>query len=948
MSRSPRAALLRAQRAGVDVDAVAAGLGLVRIAQVPDGAKLASSSTAPGVVDPQDSGQIGPHVGDSDDAPVIFHRLSEMNFFDDDEAERAATPVNEGLTQEDLQRPAGVERPVGRALERWSRLWPDVFTALAIPCVAPVVDVDAVVRRLARGQTLRWLPRLARRSWPERVRPILDTSVSMRPFAEDAIDLVERLRKVLGPRMVRPIRLAGGDRAERRLQGPLLRALNGESVLVVSDLARHRWDPLQRHAETQLAGGTVDADVETYPEALAWDRALLRLRRAGLRVVVLFPGGAPSHVRDGRGAPLLEWGIPRRRSARQTPRQLAGLTDRLLTLAAPAAQVEPELLRELRLLLPEGRSVPEVEALAYGHPDVSVAAATAIRLDPAATRRRMEAFVRLDPAIQARVSNLLARWHAHHQPALRHKEALLWAASVTHVGPPGPLPDAEAFFRRLLTTTSCRGRILNVPTDAVRDFAVKMTAALPAAAYRYGPVGRVLQEVWARSHRIEQDTPVPEGVDAAIVAAAIGDVTSVVRWWAVRQVGGELVLSPRDTPMWPSDVGGPGSPVAWLLARGLTAVVTQPDGVRRPTPLESGLRLPLAPERELVIETPVSRIVIAPVSSESESWADHGIGRDRFGLYGDAEICGVTQRFRWIPPGRFWMGSPENEAGPKNNEWPRHRVTLSHGYWLADTQVTQALWEAVMIENPSRFRTLERPVECITWHDVGRFVGEANREAPGLGLRRPTEAEWECACRAGTEGATWIGDLTLLGENNAPELEGVAWYGGNSGDEFELANGADAEGWPNKAHVFAKAGTHPVKRKGPNPFGLFDVLGNVWEWCEDRPVDYPTEPSIDPPVRTNVDGGAARAVRGGSWNGYAPSVRAASRDVAHAEFANAYLGFRLARGHGPQSGAEPAPVERPAPATRIRVWPDPDAPPDLARGPVRRAPTKRVGQKKKR
>ena len=233
--------------------------------------------------------------------------------------------------------------------------------------------------------------------------------------------------------------------------------------------------------------------------------------------------------------------------------------------------------------------------------------------------------------------------------------------------------------------------------------------------------------------------------------------------------------------------------------------------------------------------------------ADDVAWAS-ATGTDAFGRWAELTVAGVVQRFRWIAPGSFLMGSPEGEVGRWPNE-VQHRVKITKGYWLADTPVTQAMWRAVMVTEPSWFRGDRRPVERVSWDDAMAFCAAVNARVPGLALSLPTEAEWERACRAGTTTATWAGDLS--GEKRAPELDGIAWYCANSGD-----------------------GTHEVGTRMANPWGLHDMLGNVFEWCADAWVETLPD-AADPLAR----GGSPRVVRGGSWNDAAAYVRAAYRDA---------------------------------------------------------------------
>ncbi len=280
------------------------------------------------------------------------------------------------------------------------------------------------------------------------------------------------------------------------------------------------------------------------------------------------------------------------------------------------------------------------------------------------------------------------------------------------------------------------------------------------------------------------------------------------------------------------------------------------------------------------------------------AWATTS-GTDVFGTWADIEVPvltgqPVTQRLRLIPKGRFTMGSPEDEPGRYNDEGPRHEKIIAEDFWMFDSPCTQALWDAVMPENPSYFRSPTRPVEKVSFDDAKAFLTEINKRRPGLNLCLPSEAQWEYACRAGTTDATYAGPMVIQGDHNAPVLDKIAWYGGNSGQGYELNNGLDTSELPAKQYQDKKAGTHPMRQKLPNAWGLYDMLGNVWEWCEDFwHEDYNGAP---PGGAARERGGAARRViRGGSWAGEARYVRAADRYGNDPGNRDDNLGFRCAR-----------------------------------------------------
>ena len=239
------------------------------------------------------------------------------------------------------------------------------------------------------------------------------------------------------------------------------------------------------------------------------------------------------------------------------------------------------------------------------------------------------------------------------------------------------------------------------------------------------------------------------------------------------------------------------------------------------------------------------------------AWAS-AWGQDSYGPWVAFRVGGVEQRLRWIPPGRFLMGSPDDDREAIEREKPQHEVQLTKGFWLFDTPCTQALWQVVMGENPSRFQGDDRPVERVRWEDCREFIRKLNVLLPGLALCLPTEAEWEYACRAETDTPRY-----------AQDLDAIAWYSENSDRE-----------------------THPVGQKDPNVWGLYDMLGNVEEWCHDGHRDYTRERVVDPigPLETGVE----RVVRGGLWVGDAQCVRAAYRDWSVPGYRNDYVGFRCA------------------------------------------------------
>lgn len=242
------------------------------------------------------------------------------------------------------------------------------------------------------------------------------------------------------------------------------------------------------------------------------------------------------------------------------------------------------------------------------------------------------------------------------------------------------------------------------------------------------------------------------------------------------------------------------------------------------------------------------------------TWASSW-GEDRFGLwmtlnYKDAELT-----FRWIAPGSFMMGSPEGEKGRFGQE-DRHEVTLKQGFWIADTPVTQSFWKAVTGESPSHFKGDDLPVEEVSWDDTQSFIETINNLHPDLSVALPYEAEWEYACRAGTETAFNFGDEISSTKLN---YRGV-W------DSFSEW-GEDA---PKK--------TTAIKSYSPNEWGLYDMHGNVLEWCQDEWQEYlGTSATVIDATQAQDAGETARSESGEAgaapWCAAGPGTAAAGSAV---------------------------------------------------------------------
>jgi len=248
----------------------------------------------------------------------------------------------------------------------------------------------------------------------------------------------------------------------------------------------------------------------------------------------------------------------------------------------------------------------------------------------------------------------------------------------------------------------------------------------------------------------------------------------------------------------------------------------------------------------------------------------------------------VKMRLVLIPPGKFMMGSPATEAGRIGGEGPQHEVTISKPFYMGVFEVTQEQYEQVMGVNPSRFKGAKNPVEQVSWDDAIEFCRKLSART-GKKVMLPTEAQWECACRAGTTTAFHTGDVLKPGQANAVFAQiskpGVwdaimAWVGMSSAQKAKTLQTTPAGSFP------------------PNGFGLYDMHGNVWEWCSDWHADsYANLPAGQAGAKNQdpagPDSGTQRVLRGGSWVNDPAYCRSAIRVGYYPVNGLHYGGFRV-------------------------------------------------------
>lgn len=682
---------------------------------------------------------------------------------------------------------------------------------LRTPRRGRTIDSARLLVDLARHRLPARLPRCVQLHWSGQAALVIDLSLASAPLHGDLIELAEQAHALSGGRL--PVY------AHAPARGWLVRLPGSKPEWAATDS-----ETLRRARHWLIAGaGGSRAGSGRFAGGLG---ELCRAHAAAGGRLTLLGGGLPD---DGvlrlpaRNCRCVAWEHGGRlRAERSAARWLVDevALARLLAALSLAVVVEPELLRALRLAL--GVSTAG-ELAAWNHTDSEPCLlATQLRRERLADYRRKL----LDEALplRRRLAKIIARRHAGESLLIRLEEQAL-AADLAQFG-------ASQAGERWAQAVRTLQRAAHGEADAeVGAAAGELAAYLGRCGRRaHAALWRGVPQladayVIARRQQLQAGEAIPAGLPSESLErhlAPPGSRPAARRWYLLQQ-GQNLLLAGEGPPVdafvlaegaaatgldvqtpgqgrqWHpppqpgeivvlGDKHAAGVDGAWIvgsarerfvvreLPRPAWALACGRDGqglyALAPSPLGAPARLYWRPDEAVAAlwPPPANGFSASPCSLAPNV----SLGADlSYGLYAEVTIAGVVQRLRWIAAGEFWMGSPAGEAGRYDDEGPRHRVRISQGFWLADTACTQALWLAVMGSNPSRFSDeAAKPVEQVSWNDVQEFLQRVEKRLPGVRARLPREAEWEYACRAGSETAYAWGDE--ISPDQAPSRDAKA------------------------------------------------------------------------------------------------------------------------------------------------------------------------------
>lgn len=800
--------------------------------------------------------------------------------------------------------------------------------------------VKTLVKQVAKQQLLTKLPMEPRVLPAGRVTVIADLNQRVLPFWDDMRQACELIKQKHG-KIGLDMRVLAKDEPQNTYYA--------YQDWQAQNLNPQAWQKIPVQSQVFILSDLGQLTAKHSLIRQQWLRFIKQLNHRGITPIVLAPIAAEKQCPIFQAkTQLLLWqrhGQCKSQRSRGNPAQHQHDVERVLSFLSLSPHIEPDLLRALCELLEQQAGNTGIEAAVYLHPHVQWGY-TAIALKAEQREHYQQQFKQQPATLKQAVFELIARHHSSQFGAV-WAEAILNAETLMTVDKQ-LVQQAEqlmlGFTKHFSQTSSHEGMTrfakrhlsrLQSAQHKNKDY----VSALYTVAYREQlQHGQALPELYdtqianqiLRQHRRKQAYVIQQVGENLLVSHAAHAQGQVLARFETTQttifVNGELVPSPQ-TPLLEKkglkdedrklqevhslslgerarvrgfltlDTGQEQFVIHRLQKPSWASAMQMQDGQLTATLPLAGKDYALQPHYN---PDHAQHLTWQPLDDEKT------LGFDRYGLFADVVIKGITQRFRYIEPNTFMMGSPEDEKGRYSNE-DYHQVTLTQGYWLADTTCTQALWRAVMGKNPSEFNeNPQNPVENVSWLDVQQFLNKLNQILPNLKAHLPTEAQWENACRAGTTTPfSFEGEIDLSKVN----------YSGNWDDSGFGSN--------------ALQQTAPVKSYPANPWGVYEMHGNVWEWCLDEwQSNLGTEQVFDPvnasfrsgvkPEQSPANTGSVlentsiydstllanaedialrRVLRGGSGFNNGRYCRSVFRSRNAVGYRYRYFGFRVALGH---------------------------------------------------
>jgi formylglycine-generating enzyme required for sulfatase activity len=747
--------------------------------------------------------------------------------------------------------PLDVDPPA--PLVPWPILWRRLRPWLSHSFESYEIDIDLLSDALGRGEPIQRLPHLHLQRFARRIRVLCDRSRRLVPFWCDQDAVADHLQRWSVLRRPPRILHEGAEPETLLRHDPWEDVKPGERTAA----SEPNLEALEDYRDTTVL---LLGDLGAYgdeSDRVYWNQATEILQHAGATTRALFPGPTWRILTNLRRSwQALAWDGSDERQGPLDDACLQARADRMLALLSPALRLEPGLVRAARSLLSPAATDSSTEADLLARPAMASPSSVAYTLHAEEAKLLRQQFLTLDRETQDRFIGLLRKWHGKLPKEILQEELFALSLHVPELFSAEERSGLRDFMVQMAAAFAPRpGEPRQSLTASSESWFRRFELRAPEAIRKDRDLNLLLMRAWAVVHEGEQQSSPPPGFDPSAFVELINETPRRFRLW---QQGTRLWITDSARVQPGTDQVPVGSLLAEMMAARpwISVAAEGQSGSSRSLDGKAPWVLPLP--RAEIIEVVTDREKLRLGSFAKPSWAKSA-GRDRYGLFADFEVKKVMQRMRWIAPGRFLMGSPVGEVG-RDTDKDHHEVELTKGYWLGETACAQELWQAVIGSNPSRFKESgeKRPVVTVSWEDCQAFLKKMNQQCDELDMRLPTEAEWEYACRAGSETAYSFGETITRKQVN-----------------------------------FIGKSTVEVKSLPANKWGLYEMHGNVWEWCADWYGAYGKGYAVDPLGPTE---GQYRVLRGGSWNIDAQSARSASRYFAQPGDRLGVSGFRLARG----------------------------------------------------